>query len=201
VTYKDGTVELWAVSASPLELAGQLVKTVKLETQLEGCVFDESQGLLFVGEEDRGLWKMSYRDEAPVPELIDEVGGAAWPCGRCRRRLPLARQGQAGWIVASAQSANRFVVYDRKRRTWRWAVSRSARTRRLESTAYARCIDAFDDAYGRQLSTSAGAPASRSCPADLRPRQAAVGVVITLRIAFDACSTAKSGIRQTRVRS
>jgi len=114
VTYKDGAVELWAVSASPLELAGQLVKTVKLETQLEGCVFDESQGLLFVGEEARGLWKMSYRDEAPIPELIDEVGGAAGLVADVEGVSVWRGKDNTGWIVVSAQAADRFVVYDRK---------------------------------------------------------------------------------------
>jgi 3-phytase len=114
VTYKDGTVELWAVSASPLELAGQLVKTVKLSTQLEGCVFDEPQGLLFVGEEARGLWKMSYRDEAPAPELIDEVGGAAGLVADVEGVSVWRGKDNTGWIVVSAQTDDRFVVYDRK---------------------------------------------------------------------------------------
>jgi len=114
VTYKDGTVEIWAVSASPLELAGQLVKTVKLATQLEGCVFDEPQGLLFVGEEARGFWKMSYRDETPVPELIDEVGSAAGLAADVEGISIWRGKDNTGWIVASAQADDRFVVYDRK---------------------------------------------------------------------------------------
>jgi 3-phytase len=114
VTYKDGTVEIWAVSASPLELAGQLVKTVKLASQLEGCVFDEPQGLLFIGEEARGLWKLSYRDEAPVPELIDEVGAGAGLVADVEGVSIWRGKDGAGWIVVSAQSDDRFVVYDRK---------------------------------------------------------------------------------------
>jgi 3-phytase len=114
VTYKDGTVEIWAVSESPAELTGKLLKTVKLATQLEGCVFDEAQGLLFVGEEDRGLWKMAYRDDALAPEQIDVVGGAAGLVADVEGvSLWRAKDGD-GWIVVSAQSANRFVVYDRK---------------------------------------------------------------------------------------
>jgi 3-phytase len=114
VTYKDGTVEIWAVSASPAELAGQLVKTVKLATQLEGCVFDEPQGLLFIGEENHGLWKLAYREEAPVPELVDAVGGAAGLVADVEGVSLWRGKDGAGWIVVSAQSANRFVVYDRK---------------------------------------------------------------------------------------
>ena len=107
-------MEIWAVSASPAELAGQLLKSVKLETQLEGCVFDEPQGILFVGEEGRGLWKMNYRDEAPAPELIDEVGGEAGLVADVEGVTLWRGKGNTGWIVVSAQADNRFVVYDRQ---------------------------------------------------------------------------------------
>lgn len=114
VTYKDGTAEIWAVSESPSELNGELLKTVKLSTQLEGCVFDEAQGLLFVGEEDQGLWKIAYRDAAPVPEQIDVIGGAAGLAADVEGVSLWRGKDGAGWLVVSAQSDNRFVVYDRK---------------------------------------------------------------------------------------
>jgi len=114
VTYKDGTAEIWAVSASSAELTGELLKTVKLATQLEGCVFDEAQGLIFIGEENQGLWKMAYRDAAPVPEQIDVVGGAAGLVADVEGVTLWRGKDGAGWLVVSAQSDNRFVVYDRK---------------------------------------------------------------------------------------
>lgn len=114
VTYKDGTAEIWAISASPAELTGELLKTVKLATQLEGCVFDEAQGLIFVGEENQGLWKMAYRDAAPAPEQIDVVGGAAGLVADVEGVSLWRGKDGAGWLVVSAQSDDRFVVYDRK---------------------------------------------------------------------------------------
>lgn len=114
VTYKDGTAEIWAISASPAELTGELLKTVKLATQLEGCVFDEAQGLIFVGEENQGLWKMAYRDAVPAPEQIDVVGGAAGLVADVEGVSLWRGKDGAGWLVVSAQSDDRFVVYDRK---------------------------------------------------------------------------------------
>ncbi|MFN7180744.1 phytase [Hyphomonas sp.] len=114
VTYKDGTVEIWAISASSLEIAGQLVKTMKLATQTEGCVFDEPQGLLFVGEENRGLWKFAYRDEAPAAVLIDEIGGLSGLVADVEGVTIWRGKENKGWLVVSAQSANRFVIYDRE---------------------------------------------------------------------------------------
>ncbi|WP_291070092.1 phytase [Hyphomonas sp.] len=87
---------------------------MKLDTQLEGCVFDETLGLMFVGEEDRGLWKLAYRETAPVPELIDEVGGRAGLVADVEGVSVWRGKDGAGWIVASAQTDNRYVVYDRK---------------------------------------------------------------------------------------
>jgi 3-phytase len=114
VTYKDGTIQIWKFSASPEALSGELLTSVKLATQLEGCVFDEAQGLVFVGEEDHGLWKLAYRDEAPVPEIIDVVGAAAGLVADVEGVSLWRGKDNAGWIVVSAQSANRFVVFDRK---------------------------------------------------------------------------------------
>jgi 3-phytase len=114
VTYKDGTVQVWKLDAAPGALSGTLLKSVKLDTQLEGCVFDEAQGLMFVGEEDRGLWKLAYREAAPVPVLIDEVGGAAGLVADVEGVSVWRGKDGAGWIVASAQADNRYVVYDRK---------------------------------------------------------------------------------------
>lgn len=114
VTYKDGTAQVWKLDAAPGALSGTLLKSVKLDTQLEGCVFDEPQGLMFVGEEDRGLWKLAYREAAPVPVLIDEVGGKAGLVADVEGVSVWRGKDGAGWIVASAQTDNRYVVYDRK---------------------------------------------------------------------------------------
>jgi len=114
VTYKDGTVQIWAIAASADVLSGSLRKTVKLATQLEGCVFDETQGLMFVGEENHGLWKLAYHDSAPAPELIDVVGGEAGLVADIEGISLWRGKDGAGWIVASAQSDNRFVVFNRK---------------------------------------------------------------------------------------
>lgn len=114
VTYKDGTLQIWTVSTSPSETTGELQKSIKLETQLEGCVFDEVNGLLFVGEEDHGLWSVAYREDTPVPTLIDSVGGPSGLVADVEGVSIWRGKTGEGWVVASAQKDNRFVVYDRK---------------------------------------------------------------------------------------
>lgn len=114
VTYKDGTLQIWEVSAQPDDISGRLLKTIKLETQLEGCVFDETNGLVFFGEEDRGLWSVAYREDAPIPSLIDSVGGASGLVADVEGVSIWKGANGAGWIVASAQAEDRFVVYERQ---------------------------------------------------------------------------------------
>lgn len=113
VTYKDGTLQIWTMSAGRDEQSGELQKTIKLETQLEGCVFDETNALIFVGEENRGLWAIAYEDEAPVPVLIDTVDSPNGLVADVEGVSIWRGVDGAGWIVVSAQAANRFVVYDR----------------------------------------------------------------------------------------
>ena len=114
MTYKDGTIQIWKLSATPDALSGEMLRSAKLATQLEGCVFDEAQGLIFIGEESHGLWKMSYRDAVPVPEIIDVIDAPAGLVADVEGVSIWRGKDGAGWIVASAQSADRFVVYDRK---------------------------------------------------------------------------------------
>lgn len=114
VTYKDGTLQIWDLTVEHSGISGELLKSIKLETQLEGCVFDETNSIMLVGEENRGLWTVAYRENAPVPALVDTVGG---PNGLVADvegvSIWRGAEGQ-GWVVASAQSEDRFVVYDRQ---------------------------------------------------------------------------------------
>lgn len=115
VTYKDGTLQIWEISADEASLlSGQLLKTIKLDSQLEGCVFDETNGIIFVGEEGRGLWTAAYREEAPVPVLIDSIDGPNGLVADVEGVSIWRGEEGAGWVVVSAQEDDRFVVYDRK---------------------------------------------------------------------------------------
>lgn len=114
VTYKDGTLQIWEIDAGTEQVSGTLSKTIKLETQLEGCVFDETAGTIFIGEENAGLWVANYRDDAPSPVLIDSVSGPNGLVADVEGVSIWKGANGTGWVVASAQQDNRFVVYERK---------------------------------------------------------------------------------------
>lgn len=112
-TYKDGTVEIWT---APLDDAAmvqpELSRTVKLPGQLEGCVYDEPRGRLFIGEEERGIWVLDLTDETSAPVLFDTIeagNGLVMDV----EGLSIHDSGAGTpWLVASAQAKDRFVVYN-----------------------------------------------------------------------------------------
>ncbi len=115
VTYKDGEIRLHRLTApaagSPLEALAE--KTVKLPSQLEGCVVDEHHRRLFVGEEAVGVhaFDLDALDKAPV--LIDRVGGPSGLTADVEGvTLWRGRNGE-GWLVVSSQGSDSYVVYDR----------------------------------------------------------------------------------------
>ncbi len=75
VTYKSGLVEQYELVKNESVFNMPLRDSFKLETQLEGCVYDDSRNRLFVGEEAKGVWIFDNASETLVnPILIDEVG-------------------------------------------------------------------------------------------------------------------------------
>lgn len=114
VTYKDGTVQIFDISIAEDALSGELVSTLKFDTQLEGCVFDEVNGTLFIGEEARGLWVVAWRDAEAQPALIDTVGSGTGLVEDVEGVSLWRGAGGEGWIVVSAQGEDRYIVYERK---------------------------------------------------------------------------------------
>ncbi len=112
-TYKDGLVQLWRANMDKdAPIATVLERTVQLPSKLEGCVFDETQDLLFIGEEAFGIWSLAYQDadaEAQVVDRIEDGNGLV----EDTEGLSIWWAPDGGYLVASAQEADRFVVYDR----------------------------------------------------------------------------------------
>jgi 3-phytase len=100
VTASDaGRVEQYSLTGEPLRrLSG-------IESQSEGCVADDARGVLYVAEEERGIWRFAADAEAsPSGTLIDTVGEnlAADVEG-----LTLVK----GYLIASSQGDSRFAIY------------------------------------------------------------------------------------------
>lgn len=116
VSDPDGLVRQWELVATK---AGKVrlkqVRDVRFGSQTEGCVADDRSGILYVGEEDVGLWQVAAEPvRGAKPAAVDKVaanskikddieGVGIYDLGDGR-----------GYIVASSQGNNSYAVYRRE---------------------------------------------------------------------------------------
>lgn len=106
IPFNNGDVRQYALDLSGPVPAATLVRDIRLASQTEGCVVDDRTGLLYVGEEERGVWRMSAApdsDEAPTlfarvdgVQLVPDVEGLAI----------IPRGATGGFLLASSQADN-----------------------------------------------------------------------------------------------
>ncbi len=105
----DGQVRQLRVEAGP----DGAVRSVEerrfvIPSQPEGCVVDDAKGLLYIGEEAKGIWRYPLTGPAngvliataPSAQLQPDVEG-----------LTLLREGEATWLIASSQGDSAFAVW------------------------------------------------------------------------------------------
>jgi 3-phytase len=111
VVMKDGRIDQVAIDTSGAVPTGKVVRSMKLGTQSEGCVVDDRTGILYLAEEDVGLWKFDAAPDGPVTatalakadgkEIVMDAEG-----------LALALSGaDGGYLVVSSQGDNAYAVY------------------------------------------------------------------------------------------
>ncbi len=108
---KDGTVVQLRLVIGPGATGSQVLRTLKLSTQTEGCVVDQRSQSLYVGEEDVGIWRFGAAANADTAgtlvakadgqHLVADVEG-----------LAIAPEGtDGGWLIASSQGDNAYALY------------------------------------------------------------------------------------------
>jgi len=111
---KDGRVQHYRIALNEGRWQARLLRQFKLASQPEGCVVDERENRLFVGEEKRGIWAFDARAERtmqpelvmPVgPQLVADVEGLAVYQGR---------GGAPSYLLVSAQGDDSYLVLDAK---------------------------------------------------------------------------------------
>lgn len=111
VVGKDGMIIQLKIAAAGPTATAVPVRTMKLATQSEGCVADDRTGMLYVAEEDVGIWRFGAAADAPTTpvklagvdgvRLIADVEGVA-----------IAAKGRnRGWLVASSQGDSAYAVW------------------------------------------------------------------------------------------
>ena len=111
VVMKDGRIDQLAFDLSGAAPTAKVVRSMKLATQSEGCVADDRTGILYVAEEDIGVWTFPADPAsgstatafAKVDKkiLFDDAEG-----------LALAATGDTGgYLVVSSQGDNGYSLY------------------------------------------------------------------------------------------
>lgn len=111
VNGKNGVIEQWRLTATKNGMQGEIVRTLRVRTQPEGCVVDDATATLYIGEEDKGIWIFAADENASTKaillaevdgkQLVDDVEG-----------LTLYQTDKTNYLIASSQGNNTYAVYD-----------------------------------------------------------------------------------------
>ncbi|KAF1363697.1 thermostable phytase [Lizonia empirigonia] len=81
--------------------------------QVEGCVTDEANGYIFLGEEPSGIWRYSAEPDASSEGVqIAKVGDDGLHADVEGLTLVPAKSGTGGYIMVSSQGISAYLVYE-----------------------------------------------------------------------------------------
>lgn len=104
---KDGRVQRLRLALAGQAWRVEPVAEFRLASQPEGCVVDEANQALFVGEEKRGIWRQPLATPGAAPALVIPVGP-----GLAADVEGMAIHPGRGWLVVSSQGSDSYVAYD-----------------------------------------------------------------------------------------
>ena len=111
---KEGNVEQYELfDAGNNKVDAKLVRTLKLKGQLEGCVADDIKEILYIGEEEYGIWKFDANPGgSSKATLVDTVGPNLYADVE---GLTIYYSGEhTGYLIASSQGDNSYAIYERE---------------------------------------------------------------------------------------
>ena len=114
VNDKTGRIEQWRLFDDGEGLVdGELVRTLSVPSQPEGCVGDDILAVLYVGEEEAGIWKFGAEPNDPVEgRMIDRVGTHTVP--DVEGLTIYYADDSTGYLIASSQGNNTYVLFTRE---------------------------------------------------------------------------------------
>jgi len=116
VSSSDG-IEQWEFIANANgTVGGILVRTYASQSQVEGMVADDELGYLYLAEESNGIYKYSAEPGQSNARLatVDVAGSATQLIADIEGLTLYYRRDGRGYLVASSQGNDRFVVYRRE---------------------------------------------------------------------------------------
>jgi 3-phytase len=114
-SFKTGDVVQWTIGGTAGDMVLTFARQWTIPSQPEGVVADDGLGVLYVGEEDGGIWRYDADPAAPTTAtLVDRVGSACLPVDDVEGMGILDRGDGRGYLVVSAQGVNKYALYPRE---------------------------------------------------------------------------------------
>jgi 3-phytase len=110
-----GRVEQWELIEAGGKVDARRVRSFAVGSQTEGCVADDEQGDLYIGEEARGIW--SYRAEPDAEterERVDSTGAGGHLEAEVEGVAIAYGPGRSGYLIVSSQGNSSLAVYRRE---------------------------------------------------------------------------------------
>lgn len=110
---KDGTVrEILLNRGTDGRYTGQIARTWKLATQIEGCVTSPRNGDLYVGEENAGIWRIRTTQPDAQPEKFASVGEAGGLVADVEGLAYAMNDDGRDYLIASSQGDSAYALFD-----------------------------------------------------------------------------------------
>lgn len=111
---KDGRFEHYRIVRTDKSYAGELLRGFRVASQPEGCVVDDRNGRLFVGEEKRGIWTLpaAAGTDAKTGSKLKLVLATGKLLVADVEGLALYHGKNASYLIASSQGNSSYVVLD-----------------------------------------------------------------------------------------
>lgn len=108
---KDGRIDQVELDLSGPVASGKVIRQMKLDTQSEGCVVDDRTGLLYVAEEDVGIWRFDARPDGSIkPSPLARADGKRLVADAEGLAIaPIGHKG--GYLLASSQGDYAYTLY------------------------------------------------------------------------------------------
>lgn len=112
VNGKSGAVEQFAIQVRENTVIAQPVRAWKMPSQTEGCVVDDSRGMLFQGVEAEGVWQIAVAaDASTAGEQVVFVGEHGLTADVEGLAL-YAPEGASQYLIVSSQGSHQYFLYD-----------------------------------------------------------------------------------------
>lgn len=115
VTGKDRDAELYQYNSQNNRI--EILRTLELASQSEGCVIDDETGDIYIGEENTGIWQFNYFNQQlkiklfslPNPQAKADIEGLALFNYQAKKYLMFSSQGNDSFPIIELET-NKIVT-------------------------------------------------------------------------------------------